>query len=390
MADKRRDNKKRILYVGESQRKDGTYMYRYTDMFGVRQCVYAPTLNELRQKEEKIQKDLEDGIVTVGGNTKVEELLDSYLNNNRKWKDSTRTMKEFYIKRLKTYPFSCMAVKDVKVSHVKKLFLQMNEDGTMKSSLRIYLGILKVAFEIAVEDDFIRKNPCNINLNFLPDEETDKNILTLEQEDKFIEFIRNDPKFNYYADIFIIMVETGIRIGEMCGLTLSDIDLKNRILHINHQLCRDYKSKTKMWYISSTKTKNSVRDIYISDRAYNSFVNLIKKRNEETVIEPILDGYSKFLLTTQKKCKIVTNSMVGYALRSSVEKFNKEHEEQIPHLSLHSLRHTFCTRMAEKGVSANSLQYFMGHAKIATTMDVYTHWGSGLAINEMQQMNKVN
>ena len=389
MAEKRKDSNKRVLYSGESQRKDGRYMYRYTDIFGVRQCIYAPTLAELRQKEQKIKKDLEDGIVVSGGKITVSELLDNYLKSNPKWKDSTRAMKVYNVNKLKTYPLSQMKIKDVRVSHVKQLMISMNESGIKKSSLRTYLNILKLAIQIAVDDDLIRKNPCNISLNFLPNENLDKNILTEEQEAKFLKYIKETSKSDWLYDVLIILLETGLRIGELCGLTLDNIDLKNRVIHIDHQLGKNYNEKSELWQITSTKTGTSIRDIYITDRAYNSFLNLIERRSKNTTVEPIINGYTKFLLTSNKKWRIVTNSMVRYELNSAITKYNKEHKEQIPHLSPHSLRHTFCTRMAEKGLSSSSLQYIMGHAKIATTMDIYTHWSGSLAINEMERISQI-
>jgi len=389
MAEKRKDSNKRVLYSGESQRKDGRYMYRYTDIFGVRQCIYAPTLAELRQKEQKIKKDLEDGIVVSGGKITVSELLDNYLKSNPKWKDSTRAMKVYNVNKLKTYPLSQMKIKDVRVSHVKQLMISMNESGIKKSSLRTYLNILKLAIQIAVDDDLIRKNPCNISLNFLPNENLDKNILTEEQEAKFLKYIKETSKSDWLYDVIIILLETGLRIGELCGLTLDNIDLKNRVIHIDHQLGKNYNEKSEMWQITSTKTGTSIRDIYITDRAYDSFLNLIERRSKNTTVEPIINGYTKFLLTSNKKWRIVTNSMVRYELNSAINRYNKEHKEQIPHLSPHSLRHTFCTRMAEKGLSSSSLQYIMGHVKIATTMDIYTHWNGSLAINEMERISQI-
>ena len=80
MSEKRKDHKGRILKTGESQRKDGIYQYRYTDCRGKRQCVYSPTLQELRQKEKEIQKQLDAGIDYEAGQITVIELLEKYIS----------------------------------------------------------------------------------------------------------------------------------------------------------------------------------------------------------------------------------------------------------------------------------------------------------------------
>ena len=79
MAERRKDNKNRVLKEGESQRQNGTYMYRYTDVRGKRTCVYAKTLEELRAKEQKIQRELLDGIDYAAGEITVLDLLKRYI-----------------------------------------------------------------------------------------------------------------------------------------------------------------------------------------------------------------------------------------------------------------------------------------------------------------------
>ena len=75
----RKDAKGRVLKAGESQRKDGSYMYRYTDIRGERRSVYAKDLKKLREKEQIIQKDLNAGIDYRAGNVTVIELVQRYL-----------------------------------------------------------------------------------------------------------------------------------------------------------------------------------------------------------------------------------------------------------------------------------------------------------------------
>lgn len=384
MAEKRKDSKNRNLLTGESERKDGTYMYRYTDILKKRHTIYAPTLNELRKKEKQIQRDLNDGLSIIDGGITVSQLLDIYLNTNKQWKSSTRVGKECRVRIIQQYPFAAMKINQVKQSHVKAFFVELNNNGVKSNSLHVYHTILRPAFQKAVNDDLIRKNPCDFSIDFLPKESNEKVALTQKEETAFLEFVKQNPQLCWYYDIYVIMLETGLRLGEIIGLTLQDIDLKERRLSVNHQLCRERKKGGKL-YIDTLKTNDGKRDIYISDRANESLVRLIERRRNETNIEVVIDGYSNFLLASHKQSKIVTHEMLYRNLKKAVQMYNKKHKEKIPDLSPHSLRHTFCTRMAERGINARTLQYLMGHSDIGTTFNIYTHWNGDMAMSEMKK-----
>lgn len=334
MAEKRKDSKNRNLLTGESERKDGTYMYRYTDMYGKRHTVYAPTLNELRQKEKQIQKDLDDGLSITDGGITVSKLLDIYLNTNKQWKSSTRVGKECRVKIIQRYPFAAMKINQVKQSHVKAFFVELYNNGVKSNSLHVYHTILKPAFEKAVDDDLIRKNPCDFSIDFLPQESNEKSVLTQSEEIAFLEFVKQNPQLCWYYDIYVVMLETGLRLGEIIGLTLQDIDLKERCLSVNHQLCRERKKDGRL-YIDTLKTNNGKRDIYISDRAYESLVRLIERRKNETNVEIVIDGYSSFLLASHKQSKIVTHEMLYRNLKKAVQMYNESHKKKMPDLSPH-------------------------------------------------------
>ena len=101
MSEKRKDYKGRILKTGESQRKDGIYQYRYTDCRGKRQCVYAPTLQELRQKEKDIQKQIDDGIDYEAGQITVIELLEKYISLKKGVRYNTQVGYNFVLNLVK-------------------------------------------------------------------------------------------------------------------------------------------------------------------------------------------------------------------------------------------------------------------------------------------------
>ena len=129
--------------------------------------------------------------------------------------------------------------------------------------------------------------------------------------------------------------------------------------------------------------------IFISQsKAYASLLRLIERRNKEPPVEIIIDGYSKFLLKSGKQSKIVTHKMIEYHLAKAVRMYNESHKKKIPHITPHSLRHTFCTRMIESGIDIKSLQYIMGHTDVKMTLNIYTHMSGEAAMSSMREAIK--
>lgn len=385
MSEKRKDNKGRNLFTGESQRKDGSYMYRFS-VAGKRKTIYAPTLNELRQKEKAIRQDIDDGISISNSEITVAELLQIHLDTHLQWKRSTRERQESQYNVIKKYNFSKMKIKDVKMSDVRDFCLKLHYDGKRKGSIKAYKSMLVSAFKLAYQDDWIRKNPAEIDLDFLPSDSKTKKILSESQEKLFLDFVRNHDRLSYYCDIFILFLDTGIRAAELVGLTLNDIDLKNKTICINHQLkVGNSKQYGKRFYIETTKSENGSRTIPLTARSCMAINNLLRRREWISNVEPVIDGYSKFLLLTNKYNGLITHSTISYNLTNLVNEYNNKHEEKIPALTPHSFRHTFCTRMVENGVNAHALQYIMGHGDIRMTYSIYTHYDKQKAIEEMRK-----
>ena len=135
MSTKRKDHKGRILKTGESQRKDLIYQYRYTDFRGKRQTVYAPTLQELRQKEKEIQKQIDDGIDYEAGQITVIELLEKYISLKKGVRYNTKVGYQFVLNLVKKEDFGYRSIRDIKVSDAQKWIMKLHEDGKGYSTL---------------------------------------------------------------------------------------------------------------------------------------------------------------------------------------------------------------------------------------------------------------
>ena len=236
------DNSKgRILRTGESQRKDGRYAYKYTDACGKTQFVYAwklvptdktPTGKRddisLREKVKEILRDLNDGIDTIGKKMTVCQLYARQNSHRKNVKRSTEKGREYLMSVLKSAPLGSRSIDTVKLSDAKEWAIRMSEKGYAYKTINNWKRSLKAAFYTAIEDDCIRKNPFNFAMDTVLEDDTEEKVaLTQEQEDRLLAFAGSDPVYRKYCDEIIVLLGTGLRVSELCGLTV-DLDFENR------------------------------------------------------------------------------------------------------------------------------------------------------------------
>lgn len=391
---KRRDNKGRVLQMGENQLDDGRYVYRYTNPYGQRKTVYSWRLTasdpmpagrrkdkSLREKIKDIEKQLRLEICCE--DITVCELVEKYLMTKTGVKHSTQTGYKFVQNILAKEPFGQRKIASIKTSDAKIFLIKMQEDGRGYSTIHTVRGVLRPAFQMAADDDMIVKNPFQFELHtVVVNDSVKRDALTREQERKFLQFILEDDHYSQYYDAIYILFKTGLRISEFCGLTIKDIDFKKKVIKVNHQLQRT----SDMRYIcEKTKTENGVREVPMTPDVVDAFKRIIKMRPKPK-IEPVVARYSGFLfLDKNGKPKVALHWEKYFQL--SVAKYNKIYRVQLPQITPHVCRHTFCTNMAKSGMNPKVLQYIMGHGDISVTLDTYTHIKSEDAIAEMERLD---
>ena len=391
---KRRDNKGRVLQMGENQLEDGRYAYRYTDPFGQRKTVYSwrLTASDSMPAGKRKDKALRDKIKEIEKRLRLEicceditvcELVEKYLMTKTGVKHSMRTGYKFVQNILAKEPFGQRKIASIKTSDAKIFLIKMQEDGRGYSTIHTVRGVLRPAFQMAADDDMIIKNPFQFELHtVVVNDSVKRDTLTREQERQFLQFILEDNHYSQYYDAFYILFKTGLRISEFCGLTIKDIDFKKKVIKVNHQLQRTSDMK---YICETTKTENGVREVPMTPDVMEAFRRIIKMRPKQKV-EPIIDGYSGFLfLDKNGKPKVALHWEKYFKL--SVEKYNKIYRVQLPKITPHVCRHTFCTNMAKSGMNPKVLQYIMGHGDISVTLDTYTHIKSEDAIAEMERLD---
>ena len=396
MSEKRRDNRGRILHNGEMQMPDGRYRFKYIDENGKANAVYSLRLDHndkmppgkkrtlsLREMEKKIQADLFDHIITNGGNYSVLELVEKYIQTKTGVRATTEAGYQTVVNILKKDSFGRKRIDTVRISDAKTWLIKLQKkDGRGFSSIHSIRGVLRPAFQLAVDDDLIRKNPFGFQLvDVVVNNSVRREAITRDEERKFLKFVKEDSHFCRYYEGIYILFKTGMRISEFCGLTLKDIDFKCHRINIYHQLQKRAKTG---YYIEDTKTESGTRVIPMAPDVEECFKKIIKNRIKPRV-EPVVDGYTGFLYF-DKDGNIMYSLHWEHYFKHIVEKYNKTYKLQMPNVTPHVCRHTYCSNMAKFGMNPKTLQYLMGHSDISVTLNVYTHVNFDDAKAELARM----
>ena len=249
------------------------------------------------------------------------------------------------------------SIENVKLSDAKEWALRMKDKGYSFKTINNHKRSLKAAFYTAIQDDCIRKNPFDFQLNTVLEDDTEPKVpLSSTQEASILSFMQNDKTYQKYSNEVIILLGTGLRISELCGLTETGIDFEKKLINVDHQLLKH--SEAGGYYIETPKTKSGTRQIPMSTKVFEAFKRVLKNRRQAMPV--IIDRYSRFLfLNRDGKPKVTTP---------------------------HTLRHTFCTNLANAGMNPKALQYIMGHSNINMTLNYYAHATPDNAMAEMERL----
>lgn len=395
MSEIRKDSKGRRLATGESQDKDGRYRYKYNDAFGKRKSVYSWRLTEsdpypkgkrkdisLREKEKEVEKALRNAVATSGGNMTVLELVQKYISQKRGVKHNTQANYNFVINVIKKEDFGAKRIDKIKLSDAKTWLIKLQDDGRGYSSIHSIRGVVRPAFQMAVDDDLINKNPFEFQLaTVVVNDSVTREAITRKQQREFLRFIKEDKHFCKYYDGIYILFHTGLRVSEFVGLTINDIEFDKERIKVDHQLQRTRNMK---YEILTPKTEKGERYVPMQKDVADCFRRIIQYRKHPK-IEPMIDGYSGFLFLDKNDMPMVALHWEKY-FQHIREKYNSIYKVQMPCITPHVCRHTFCSNMAKSGMNPKTLQYIMGHSDIGVTLNTYTHLQFEDALVEMKKV----
>lgn len=393
--DKRKDSKGRLLKTGESQRQDGRYAFKYQAKDGKTKFLYSWRLNEtdpipkgkrfckcLREQEKELQRDLMDGIDSSGKKMTLWQLYEKHIALNPNVRDGTVTGRNQLLKLLKEDTLGVTTIDKIKQSDVKQWAIRMKKKGYAYQTIENHRISLKACFETAMDDDLVRKNPCLWNMDDVLENDTEPKVpLSDEQVDSLLEFVQIDRVYQRLYNAITVLLNTGLRISELCGLTVKDIDFEKGYISITHQIKYDKKE----YHITPPKTEQGIRDIPMVETVRKALQDEI---NSRTHIEPLeIDGYSDFIFLNGRGLPMY-NTAYSSSFSRMITKYNKYHKgNELPAFTPHTLRHTFCTNMANKKMTPNTLQYIMGHKNITMTLGYYAHGSAQSAMTEMLSLS---
>ena len=275
------------------------------------------------------------------------------------------------------YSFGQMRIRDVTRAKAR-LFLSslQNEEGYRYSTIQNLRGILRPAFEQAVEDELIRYNPFDFELKSVVKNDTVRgDALSSEELRTFLGYVRDSGVFGKYYDMFYLQFHTGLRVSELCGLTEQDLNFEEHYLNITRQLLR---KGTMELYLGPPKSRAGVRKVPMTPDVEKCLRHILKNRPQhaEEFIVSSEDGTmhaSGFLFYDRNGMPVVAQTVESHyraaaaALREDIPNATKKA------ITSHVARHTYCSLRVKEGMQPVTLQKIMGHSSIRTTLGWYTH-----------------
>lgn len=363
-----KDKNGKELPKGIRLRNDGRYegRFRYA---GTDYNVLGKTSKECEQKLNNLRYEVQNGIYAKEENITMNNWFQTWITQYKELSvkagaiHTYKTTYENYIKSV----IGNKRLKDIRGEHIQKLYNDLYKQGYSKNTLELTSVVLSGMFKQAVKNKVIRENP--VPLANLPRIYTEKEcrVMSLEEQQFFMAYAKESKLYG----LFELALSTGMRSGELRGLEWSDIDFKNRVIHITGTLV-DYGGQFRK---DSPKTPSSKRDIPMLDNVYQL---LLRHKAEQS-------EWSIFTRTEWKPLvgldNLVFTNDLGRPLNR--DRLKKELDKTLKRIHLsdnefeaihpHTFRHTFATRCIENGMQPQVLKTILGHSKLSTTMDLYAH-----------------
>ena len=345
-----------------------------------------------------VLRDVLDGVKADKNNLTINDLYNSWVQLKRGLKDNTFSNYKYMYTMFVEPDFGKRKIVDLKRSDIRSFYNYLADERHVQiNTIDCIHTVLHQVLELGVEDDYLRYNPSDNALKELKKarnfEVTKRRALTVPEQELFEAYLSKQGQYHRWYPIFIIMLWTGMRVGEVTGLRWCDIDLEDDTISVNHTLVYyDKRNDERCTFaINTPKTAAGERIIPMLPKVKEAFM-MEKQYQEECGLESraVVDGYRDFIFINRfgnVQHQGTLNKALSRIVRDcNFEILDKPHKKDaviLPKFSNHSLRHTFTTRMCEAGVNLKVMQEILGHADAETTMDIYAEATKELKKSEL-------
>ncbi len=373
-------NQKGLMDMGKSLRgkelgkgirqreEDGLYVARFTNRFGKRQVIYDKTYNGIQKKMREAHYADEKAINVINTNMTLDEWYEKWMSICKK--NCRGNTKETYARHYKRVQedLGWRKLNKLNLIVMQDAINKLRTDNERKNSKKILVDML----EKAVNADLIQKNVAKqINTVITKEEKKTRRVLTVRETEMFLK----EAEDTFYYNLFIVALETGMRVGELSGLQWDDIDFKKKVIHVKHSMTYYSNSEGKyVFELHPTKTNKGLRDIPLSMKA----IRALKQQQflKQTLVnkgkEPI-EGFENLVFVTRNN-RPTTQFLISECIDGTVKRIHKNHPDlEFEKFTPHCFRHTFATRYLEAGVPLKTVSALLGHTQLQLTTDLYMH-----------------
>lgn len=348
------NDERRIMWKRKTKEGHWQYGMRYYDAKEEKYRNIYTTLK--RQSAKEAERILAKKIEERMGKEKkrsvsLSEAIESYLSEQKRLvKESTLKRNRFALQAVCSLLGANTRIDTLTAAHIRKKMLESGKSATM---LNEYIKRFKAFFRWCYKTDLTDSDACVRKLEPFPDRSEREKIQDKYMTSDELEKVLDAMSVPYWYDLTLFLALSGLRIGEASALEASDIDLKNRVIHVT----KTYSITTKE--ITSTKTLDSTRDVFVQDELLSLMIRLKKEAKKIDKKKLIFWNHTNF-------------GRLNYAA------YNKYLRDTTSHvlgrtLTVHALRHTHASLLAENGVPLDVISRRLGHSDSKITRDIYIH-----------------
>lgn len=373
------------------KRADGRYcaqIYLGRDADGRKQykSVYAKTPAELKEKETAVRMQLGRGLDVLSQRDSFATWADDWLRMKEKENITARQM-DNYRRAVKLWKDELHGyeIGQLRADDIERVLIALSDKGLAQRTIRLYRSTIRQIMRRAV-GRVIPANPAEqVQLSAVGRKEEQRRALTVEEQ----QWIWDTP--HRAQPVAVIMMLSGLRRGELAALTWSDVNLEARTITVNKVIEYDSNGVPSLRHV--TKSAAGMRTVDIPQRLADYMREM--PRDNLLVIPSARGG----VMTESAWAKLwrsymrVLNEKYGARTTADLERMGsgkpgpKKLDMTIPNITMHWLRHTFCTLLYLAGVDVVQACAQMGHADVSTTLRIYTHLD---AVHKRKSVSKLD